>query len=112
MRSNTAKSDYPFFGDLHDLSRFLRTMLYRRALVCTGPDRTERCDAPAVRIFWQDGAEWYPCCEKHWPEGSQWQGHTRFTGGSVPVNLFEERFLAEDRSPGDTIEKYDRTEAA
>lgn len=50
--------------------------------------REKLCDRPATRIYWQDQAEWYPCCAEHFPYGAEmWSGHTRGwnRSASLPV---------------------------
>ncbi len=106
-----------WFGNLEDLKRCLRSLLVKRALVCLSPNRHERCDTPATGIFWQDQAEWYPCCDAHWPSQSQWCGSTRFRGGYIALNCFDERLDYAEinvhplNQGGDKVERYDRSQA-
>jgi len=96
----------PSWGALRDALVYLCRM---RALVCTSPNRTERCDHPATRIFWQDAAESYPCCMYHLPEGPQWTGNTKWNGGHVRFHLFAERMHGLDWPREIQSEAYDRT---
>lgn len=94
------------------LEATLRASLQRRSLVCTSPNRHSRCDAPATRIFWQDAAEYYPCCGAHWPDGQQWTGNTRFRPHYATFLLFAERGDAIEDGSAAKVNRYDRTDAA
>jgi len=78
-------------GSLGELEDLLRSQLAKRALVCLSPNRKERCDTPATRIFWQDAGEWYPCCDEHWPGGSRWPDDPHFYGYTTQLIVFAER---------------------
>lgn len=78
-------------GSLGELEDLLRSQLAKRALVCLSPNRTERCDAPATRIAWQDAGEWYPCCDEHWTGGSRWPDDPRFYEYTTQLIVFAER---------------------
>ena len=52
---------------------------------CVSPERAERCEDAATHIYWQDQAEWYPCCDRHAVSGPQWTGSTRWRALSVEV---------------------------
>lgn len=47
------------------------------AAIRAGVARCDRCDKPAIRVFWQDQEEWYLECGEHYTEGDQWTGSTR-----------------------------------
>ena len=63
-------------------------------VVCVSPERSKRCDEPATRIYWQDRAEWYPCCEAHFPYMSQWCGSTSFYAHEMDLCVIPEKALA------------------
>ena|SRR5882757_7393195 len=93
----------------------LYDLLRAEALICMSPNREERCDLPATRIFFQDECELYPCCGAHFPDGQQWTGSTRMRGGQYRiVNIFAEKLSCAqvDWDPAnDKIERYDRSSA-
>lgn len=62
---------------MNDLRRTLGKLVQAGIVRCVSPDRSSLCDTPAKDIFWQDQAEWYPCCGSHWPDEDQWTGSTR-----------------------------------
>src|SRR4029077_17302129 len=99
-------------ASLAELKYVLRVLLAKRAAVCCSPDRHARCDTPATGIFWQDASEWYPCCDEHWPSGSQWLGNTRFYGYRTRINCFAERVQDLNLTEEVKRELYDRTDAA
>jgi hypothetical protein len=101
-----------WFGDIGSLKMALRAFLTKRALVCTSPNRSERCDVPATGIFWQDGMEWYPCCDAHYQSQGQWSGNTRFRGHHVSFLCFRERCDSTDEEGAAKVQQYDRTDAA
>lgn len=71
-----------------DKKFFLYRAVAAGVVRCISPERTGLCDSPAVRIYWQDQAEWYPCCAEHFPYGAEmWSGHTRGwnRSASLPV---------------------------
>lgn len=83
-----------------DVRRFCRTYGDMRAFVddvirakiarCLSPERAILCDDPATSVFFQDAAEWYPCCEQHQIVNRQWTGSTRFTPHVVGIPVFPE----------------------
>ena len=103
-----------WFPTFQDLRGAAESLLLACALVCVSPERHERCDNPATAIFWQDQAEFYPCCAEHWPGGEQWTGSTRFPrGGRMGGFLcFDERIGPDVLEVWTKAEKYDRTDAA
>ena len=76
------------------LRGFAEILLDAGILRCLSPDRFELCDAPATRIFWQDEAEWYPCCAAHWPRGEQWTGSTPFRLHRVDFPVIHDKAVA------------------
>jgi len=95
-----------------ELQTWLMKLIQRGALVCTSPNRSERCDKPAADVFWQDGMEWYPCCPDHWPHrNQQWCGNTRFVPHYVGVLCFKEKINLEDEQGAVKVAEYDRTDA-
>ncbi len=80
-----------FAPDLEQMKAFLYRCLEAGILPCTSPERTEQCDAPARSIWWQDGAEWYPCCDAHRPQGEEWTGSTRFQPGWLQLVVIADK---------------------
>lgn len=71
----------------HQMKNFVERAVRAGVVVCISPERQDICANPATLIFWQDQAEWYPCCPEHDPrdysylggfDGGQWTGSTRF----------------------------------
>jgi hypothetical protein len=104
-----------WFSSFAEFRFFLRQLVRLQAVICLSPNRTERCDAPAIGIFFQDEAEWYPCCVAHWPTGPQWTGHTKYSSGYRVINLFVDKLsevdAAIDIDWNDKTERYDRRQA-
>lgn len=100
-----------FIGNIESLKATLDYFLWKQALVCLSPERQTRCDSPARRIFWQDGMEYYPCCDVHFPIFEQWTGHTKFFPHRARFNLFRERISNEDLQIGDKTDEYNRADA-
>lgn len=64
----------------HTLTLKIRSFGEKRnilqAAIRAGVARCDRCDNPAIRVFWQDQEEWYLECAEHYTEGEQWTGST------------------------------------
>jgi hypothetical protein len=86
-----------------ELRAFVDEVIRARVARCLSPDRTELCDSPAVRVYWQDQAEWYPCCELHTVNQDQWTGSTHFRPHVVEIPLLADR--AEEWHRGLTAER-------
>ena len=79
------------FRSFDRMWRFVTECVSKGFVRCVGPEREALCDVPARHIFWQDEAEWYPCCVPHWPGGYQWTGHTSWPGGYVELCVIPEK---------------------
>lgn len=100
--------------NFQDKKLFILACLDARILRCVSPYRDALCDEPAIQVTWQDEAEWYPCCSKHYDTGEQWTGHTRSGGGLVEVIVIPDKALAwlatlpADERAKITTEEYER----
>ncbi len=105
-----------FVQSFHDMKYWVDRFRYAGILRCLSPERDHLCDNPVSRIFWQDQAEWYPCCVEHWPGPPQWTGSTRFHPHVMDLPVIAQKALEwlktldpEDRKRIKT-EEYERKE--
>lgn len=105
-----------FVYNFHDMKYWIDRFMSAKILRCISPERKEICDNTVTKIFWQDPAEWYPCCDEHMPGPPQWTGSTRFSPHMMDLPVFPKEAIAwlvtlesEDRAKIKT-EEYERIE--
>ena len=100
----------------HDAKDWMYRLVRAHIVRCTSPMRSTYCDHPATRIFWQDRAEWYPCCDAHWVGGDMWTGSTRWNPDVLSMLVLPEparawvAALPEAERPLVRLHEYDRTD--
>lgn len=78
--------------------------------------RCDSCDKAAIRVWFNDPAEWYLQCEDHADYREQFSGTTRFTPHICHVPAIKERVqvwyeeLLTDEREGISLEDYDATD--
>lgn len=96
------------------LQIFVLDFVQSGSVRCLSPSRKKPCDNAATNVFWQDRAEWYPCCGDHLLEGPQWAGSTGFVPHRVELVVIPdkaEEFMnsLDERYRNDIqVEYYDR----
>ena len=105
-----------FVHSFADMKYWIDRFMGAKILRCLSPMRKEMCDEVATKIFWQDQAEWYPCCPKHDPGPPQWTGNTHFSLHVMDLPVIPEKAIewlntleSEDRKRI-SIEEYERKE--
>lgn len=79
------------FRTFSEMRVFLHRLVDAGIVRCLSPMRHELCDEPAVMVFWQDQAEYYPCCEHHIEHGEQWTGSTRVVDGYLSICVIPDK---------------------
>jgi len=65
-----------------------KNWIYR--CVRAGIVKCSQCQQPAVRVWWNDAAEWYPECPEHHQYGDMWTGSTRWNPSSFSLNVLKD----------------------
>lgn len=99
-----------------DAKLWIDRALVGGVLRCLSPNRTGLCEQAALSVFWQDQAEWYPCCDAHREYGEQWSGSTRWNPYEMSLLVIPEKAGAwmeelapEYREKIIKVEEYERS---
>lgn len=75
----------------HEMRSFVEWVVRAGIARCASPERDALCNNPATRVYWQDQAEWYVCCDEHAIWHPQWSGSTRWHGSVASILVDPEK---------------------